>query len=214
MVNRIALLAAFGLLAACASQGKRQEAELAQLLEWYPGHYSNAEQAEADERAGLPAHAALDIGIVRVYAPLIGEYAFYQQETVAGDSRRIISQRVVAFETVKGQGIVESLWSLAEPARWRDAHMNPDLFKSLQPQDFVPMRGCELVWSKEGERFVGANNAKACRAISPATGGTLRMDLRAELSPDELALTDLSYDVAGRLVQGNSAEPFYRFKRR
>jgi hypothetical protein len=214
MGRKTIVCAASALLAACASQGKRHEAELAQLLDWYPGRYSNLQQAQADERAGHPAHTGIELSIVRVYAPAIGDYVFYQQESIAGDPRRIVTQRLVAFEVVKGRGIVQSLWSLAEPVRWRDAHLNVDLFKSLQPQDFAPLRGCELIWTKEQDRFVGANDASACRATSATTGGTVRMDLRAELSPDELALTDLSYDVTGRVVQGNAAEPFYRFRRR
>ena len=201
MGKRVLAVLAAALLSACASQSKLHEAELAQLLEWYPGHYSNAD-------------AALELNIVRVYAPLIGDYVFYSQESAADDPRRVIAQRVVAFEYVKGQGIIQSLWSLAEPMRWRDAHLNPELFKSLQPQDFAPMPGCELLWTQKEGRFTGANDVKACRSTSPATGGTVRLELRAELTPEELALAEQSYDVSGKLVQGNAAEPFYRFRRR
>jgi len=207
-------LVALGLFSGCASQNKRQEAELGQLLEWYPGRYSNVEQAEADARAGRPVHAALELGIVRVYAPAIGDFVYYGQENAADDPRRVVAQRVVSFQIVKGQGIVQSLWSLAEPMRWRDAHLNPDLFKSLQPHDFAPLPGCDLIWTYKDGLFTGANDARSCRSTSSTTGCTIRMDLRAELTPDELALTDLSYDVAGKVVQGNAAEPFYRFRRR
>jgi len=217
MDKRISSHVAFamlGLLCGCASQSKLREAELAQLLEWYPGRYSNVDQSEADVQAGREPHTALELNIVRIYAPLIGDYVFYTQETAADDPRRVIAQRVVAFEVVKGSGIVQSLWSLAEPARWRDAHLNADLFKSLQPQDFVPLRGCELVWAKKDGRYEGANDPKSCRVTTSATGGTVLMDLRAELTVDELALADQSHDVSGKLVQGNAAEPFYRFRRR
>jgi hypothetical protein len=201
------------LLVACASQSQRHEADLAQLLDWYPGNYSNVEQVEADAQAGREPHTPLELTIVRVYAPLVGENAFYLQETAAKDPRRVISQRIAAFEVVKDRGIVQSLWIPVEPLRWRDAHLDPNLFKSMMPQDFTPLAGCEIAWTQKEGRYVGANDMKACRATSSA-GGTARMDLRAELTADELALAEQSYNVSGKLVQGHTTEPFYRFRRR
>ncbi len=40
------------------------------------------------------------------------------------------------------------------------------------------------------------------------------MDLRAELSQDQLALSDQTYDLSGKRVQGSAGDPFYRFRRR
>lgn len=212
MVRQCAVLAIAVALTACASQGKRNEADLAQLLDWFPGRYSNIEQAEGDARTGREPHAALELAIVRVYAPLLGDYAFYLQETAANDARRIISQRVATFAVVKGLGIVESLWTPVEPVRWRDAHMDPDLFKSLMPQDFTLLAGCEIAWAQKQGGFAGANDRNTCRATS-AAAGTAQMDLRAELTADGLALAEQSFDAAGRLVQGHATEPFYRFRR-
>jgi hypothetical protein len=76
-----------------------------------------------------------------------------------------------------------------------------------------PLAGCELVWKKEGERFTAANDPARCR-ISRAASGTVNLELRAELAPGELALSDRSFDASGRLVYGNSADPFYRFIKR
>lgn len=207
-------MAIFGLVAACVTQGKRDETDLAQLLEWYPGRYSNVEQAEADSRAGHEPHAALELIIVRVYAPLLGDYAFYVQETAADDPRRVITQRVVTFAVVKKHGIVQTLWSPAEPVRWRDAHLNPDLFKSLQSQDFAPLTGCELIWSHKDGRYLAANDPRTCRATSAVVGGPVRMSFRAEISEDGLALAEQSYDVAGNHVRDDAADPFYRFRKR
>lgn len=213
MVRVLCALTAAALLAACTTQSKRSEAELAQLLAWLPGRYDNVAQSEADAHAGRESHVALELNIVRIYAPLMGDYAFYVQETAADDPRRVIAQHAVAFAVVKDRGIVESLWSFAEPTRWRDAHLNLDLFKGLMPQDFVPLAGCDLIWTKKEGRFVGANDPDTCRASSSA-GGPLRMNLRAELTADELAVAEQSYESSGRVVQGNAAEPFYRFRRR
>ena len=115
---------------------------------------------------------------------------------------------------VKDRGIVQTLWAFAEPARWRDAHRDTDLFKSLMPQDFTLMTGCDLLWKKTASGFEGANNSDSCRVTSAAAEGTVRMDLRAELSRDELALSDQTYDLSGKRVQGSAGDPYYRFRRR
>jgi len=194
MAERFLICVVLALLASCASEAKRGEADLAQLLDWYPGRYSSG---------------TLELRIVRIYAPLIGDFAFYQQESAADDPGRIVMQRVVAFERVKAS-IVQTTWSLAEPARWRNAYSDPDVFKGLQSQDFAPMPGCELVWSMKEGRFTGVGSQRTCRSTSSATGGTVYLNLHAELTPEELTLADQSVDVAGRVVQGGGVERFRR----
>src|ERR1017187_8212724 len=66
-------------LLACASsrQTKLQEVELAQMMRWLPGAYSNAAQHEADVTARRPPHEALAIAIVPIDSPIMGAHAFY-----------------------------------------------------------------------------------------------------------------------------------------
>src|SRR5690606_21465466 len=94
---------------------------------------------------------------------------------------------------------------------WRDAHLDTDLFKGLQSQDLRPLPGCELIWSKEGERFVAENDPRRCRASSRSGGPMAQLEARAELSADELALSEQVVDSRGQLVSGRTGEPFYRF---
>jgi CpeT/CpcT family (DUF1001) len=201
--------------AGCASMAKQSEAELEQLIQWLPGRYDNRDQAQRDAARGGEAHEALSISIVPIYAPALGKYAFYTQESAADDPRRVTAQRVIAFDIGPEKRIVQGLFSLVEPVRWRDAHLNPDLFKGLIPhQDVRPVSGCELVWKKEGDRFTAANDRSRCRVSSRITDGTVNLEVRAELAPGELSLSDRSYDAGGRLVHGHADEPFYRFLKR
>ena len=119
----------------------------------------------------------------------------------------------VTFEVVKGGRIVQSYWSLAEPGRWRRASQNPDLFQGHDVRDATKLGGCDLEWKKDGARFTASNQVATCR-VSSAALGSVRMDIRAELSADELSLAELAYASGGKLVQGNAAEPFYRYRKR
>lgn len=213
MAKRLSALIAAMLLPICAIPSKRSDAELAQLMEWFPGRYTNVAQVQDDVRAGREPHAAVEVNIVRVYAPRISEYTFFVQESAADDPRRIFVQRVVSFKAVKDRGIVQSLATFTEPARWRDAHLNTDLFKGMTSEDLAPMGGCELFWKKTKTGFEAANDRSACRVSSAAAGGVVRLSLRAELNVDELALAEQPYTASGKAVQETAGDPFYRFLR-
>lgn len=201
-------------LAACAGQSKLRTAQLEQIAQWLPGEYDNVAQVETDRRQHRQPHEPLAIAIVPIYAPLIGEHVFYFQEMAADDPRRVTAQRLLSFEVSKDGRIVQSMWTFAEPLRWRDAHRNPEVFKSLQPHDFELLQGCEMLWTKDVERFSGSNDRERCRALARGSSGPVFTEWLAELTADELALGDRSFDTRGQLVYGRTDEPLYRFRRR
>jgi hypothetical protein len=206
------LVACVVLLPACKAQLKKAESELAEIAELLPGRYNNAAQSEEEAAAGRPAHAALALDIVRLDMPMLSNYVFYSQESAANDARRITGQRLMTFEPAKDGSIIETVYTFAEPGRWRDGHLNAGLFKSIMREDTKPLGGCDLLWKKDGEKFTATNKKDTCRVTSAALG-SVKVDMRRELSADELAMAELSYTAGGKLVQGDTDEPFYRFRR-
>jgi hypothetical protein len=197
-------------VAGCVSQESVRENELLELAQWLPGTYDNMAQVRADEQQGVrPPHDGLALAIVRVDAPVLGRKVFYMQEMAADDPHRVMSQRIVTFE-VTDRGIVQTVWTLAEPARWRDGHLNPDLLKALVPGDVRAMQGCELIWKKTAGRYLGASDPHRCLQPSRSASST-QTEFRAQLGPADFATAELGYDSAGGLVQGRLDEPFDRF---
>jgi hypothetical protein len=208
------LLLAAALSSSCADQQKVRETELTELLVLLAGHYDNTEQVQADAHRALhPPHDPLSLAIVPVDDPVIGDHVFYVQEMAADDPRRVMVQRVWTFGT-ENKAIVQSVWTLKEPLRWRDGHENPDVLKGLMNQDVVPVRGCNLIWKKSGAGFTAVNDAKTCRSTSRATGGTVQIDTRMELDANGLGLAENATDASGQLVEGRTDEPFVRFRKR
>lgn len=205
-------LSAAAALGGCAAARESQEQELAlaQITRWLPGNYSNVAQHEADVRAGRPPHEALAIAIVPIDSPIMGAHAFYLQEMAADEPRRVMVQQILSFEINDKRKIKESLATLVEPRRWRDANQNPELLTALVLDDLVPMSGCDLFWTKAPEGFVAANDPLRCHSASQASEAAARTELRAELKSTELALAEQSYDANGVLVAGRADEPFYR----
>lgn len=199
--------------ATAVAKGPSPEQELAELLQWLPGHYDSTAQEQSDVRGGVrPPHEALALDIVSIDAPMIGPHAFYLQESAADDPRRVTAQRILLFAIVK-KDIVESSWTLVEPHRWRNGQRNPDLFKGLLTEDVHAFKGCSLRWTRDGEHFRAVNDPKTCHDLAGVSAGQSEVELRAELAPEEYAYAELAFDKSGHLVRGRRDEPFYRFRK-
>jgi len=209
MAPRTFILAAVLLLAACGSQPSREDTFMTELSGMLAGSYDNLAQSRA-----AADHVSLRLVIAPVQAALFGKNVFYVQEMAGDDARRVLSQKLYILSGVEGEPrAVLAQADFAEPARWRDGHLNRDLFKSLLPADIRPRAGCDLLVVREGTGF-RASGGTSCRISAPGTGETLRVEQRIELDADGLAVLERQRDAAGVLVSGDAADPWYRFARR
>jgi CpeT/CpcT family (DUF1001) len=202
------------LLSGCAgNKGPKPDVELQELIQMFPGHYDNTAQVQSDIARGLqPPHEALALDIVPIEAVMIGENVFYVQETIAGDPKRVLGQKVVMFGVVKKK-IVQTDFALAEPHRWRNGQYTPDLFKAIMTQDVRSIKGCSLRWKRaDSGIFEGSNEAKTCHNRAVGATGVAPIDLRAELGPTEYATAEQIVDKAHPTL-GKQDEAFYRFRR-
>jgi hypothetical protein len=235
-VLRFLGLLAVALLTGCAeNREKHNQEDLARMVRWLPGTYDNTAQVKEEARKGVhPSHDPVELAIVPLDSVAVsvegGRNAFYMQEVAADDPRRVLSQKVIIFNATD-KGIVETVSTLIDPLRWRDGQRDPDIFSGMTPKDYKLIAGCELTWKRVGEgdakashgegdkqsrepnRFVGANDSKRCETTSHAEMGLVQVEMRAELSMNELATAELQYDSNGQLILGNKDEPFYRFRK-
>jgi CpeT/CpcT family (DUF1001) len=202
-------------LLACAAQRQtqKQELDLAQMMRWLPGTYNNVAQHEADVRAGKPPHEALAIAIVPIDSPIMGAHAFYLQEMAADDPRRVMAQQILSFEMTDKGKIKETVATLVEPRRWRDANLTPEVLTALVLDDLTPMSGCDLFWTRGPDGFVGANEPLRCHTASQSSEAAARTDLRAELKATEFLFSEQSYDANGALMQGRAVDALYRLRK-
>ena len=161
-----ALLATLG---GCADQERHAESDMLGLLALMPGRYDNTSQAELDLRNGVqPAHEAIALVITRVHTMRLGHNVYYAQEMAADNPRRVLSQKMYSFEVDDKRGIVETVYEFVDPRRWRDGQQNPEIFTSIETED-VQAEGCQLLWKKTPQGFVGNHDPKGC-PVSPASG--------------------------------------------
>ena len=181
-------LAGLLLLGGCTDQTKVHEDELTQLLAVFPGHYDNTAQVEADTRAHPgPPHDAIALTITHVYTPRLGHHVYYAQETAADDPRRVFSQKMYSFAIDEKRGIVETLYALAEPVRWRDGQQNKEMFTAMVTEDVQP-EACQLLWKKTDAGFVATHDPKVCP--DPGHGAILH---QAEFEGGVLTIGDYKF---------------------
>jgi hypothetical protein len=201
------------ILAGCASNEDKPDVALQELVLMFPGHYDNTAQVQADIAQGVrPPHEALALDVVPIEAIMIGENVFYVQESIAGDPKRVLGQKVVMFGVVKKQ-IVQTDFALAEPQRWRNGQLNPDLFKGIMRPDVHSTKGCSLRWKRIEGKFAGSNDPRTCHGRAGGAGTIAQIESRAELGPVEYATAELAFDKPGHLALGRQDEPFYRFRK-
>lgn len=205
-------VAAVLLVAGCADQPKKQDIELGELVDLVAGHYDTIAQVRSEGAQGAAPREALLLAIVPVRATLIGDAVFYMQESAANDPRRVISQQLLSFQVAQGVPVlVASPLALVEPGRWRDGDRNPDLFRSVLPQDIRPLGGCEITWRKVAGGFDGATDPSHCRGSSRATGEALHVEQKYALRAGSLTIAERRVDGTGVQVE---VQPPLQFQRR
>lgn len=139
-------LVGLGAPVAAVRAAARRPAALAALREWLPGRYVAAESA---------------LEILPIYAPLTAPDAFLARELRrfgdepfdSSDPADVLAQQLLAVSPAKRGRALLRVWRFADPARWRDAHRAPDLFKGLMPGDVLPGPVIEVDWREPGVRL-------------------------------------------------------------
>ncbi len=175
-------------LSACTSQTDLRKAELAALAVQLPGDYRNQHQ---------------QLTIVRLAAPMVGDQIFYVRETMADDSRRVISERIWSLDVVAGARILAVAYALDDSERWRGGAESPELFRSLLTRDLRSLPGCELEWRKSPLGFTALGASASC----PQSW---------RLEGDELSFSDQPGAAASNAGAGPMAgpDPYFHFLRR
>jgi len=181
-------LVAAGALAAsgCASQADLRKAELDTLAAQLPGEYRNPRQT---------------LTILRLAAPMVGDQVFYVRETMADDSRRVISERIWSLG-IAGARIRAVAYALDEPDHWRGGVEQPELFRSLLMRDLRSLPGCEMLWQKDPHGYTAAGTSAFC----PQSW---------KLEDDEISFSDKSNaagTIGGAMPPGGT-DPYYHFRR-
>ena len=131
---------------------------------------------------------------VRISAPQLGKYVFYQQINHR-QNLEVYRQRLLVLSVASNSGdIVQHAYALNEPEWYVDA--DAAVFENIDMDDldaFMPS-GCEQVWTRTAEGFAGYVDPERCEIISSRTGKPRRIESESKLTNETLRLAERGYD--------------------
>ncbi|MEE4184322.1 MAG: chromophore lyase CpcT/CpeT [Gammaproteobacteria bacterium] len=183
------------------------EQQLELFLSWFPGEYDNHEQNWQDNLSKVEqVHERIHHIFYPATAMQVGEHTFFVQQYLDGNRDNVYRQRLYHFTLDQEEGAIRlDIYSFLDEARYRDAHLNPDILATLDKSELVARPGCEVYWEFKGDHFHGYMKERACSVMSRSTGQPIYITDDLRLTPDEIWIRDEAFDGKGQRVFGNRA---------
>jgi len=184
------------------------EANLVELMEWFPGEYDNhrqvyrqaVERVPEDLRQRHTNHIFHPLAITGIPQPTL-----YAQQSQHYDPSDLYRQRIYAFAVDEEERAIRlTIYTPRDPARLTDAHLDPAKVSDLTVDDFYLKPGCEVFWTRGKEQFDGYLKTNACSYFSERFGKRVFLNETLTLRPDALILHDRAVDADGNLVFGSA----------
>ena len=205
----IGMVATLFMTSACATAHTMPaplEADLEELLTWFPGTYENHPQVYREALADLPAeerhrhthHTFQPVTISGLPGRLI-----YAQQYQHYDPKDLYRQRIYSF-TVNDeeQAIQLTIYTPHDPSRLTDMHLTPSKQAALSADDFFLKPGCEVYWKKNRDQYEGYLKPNACSYHSQRYQTEVFLNETLIMREDALLLDDTAVDADGNLLFG------------
>ncbi|MEP6341086.1 chromophore lyase CpcT/CpeT [Parasphingorhabdus sp.] len=194
--------------AAKESPSSNLEADLDELLSWFPGVYDNHQQVyrQAVDKVDPELRQR---HTNHTFSPLqisgIPGRTLYAQQYQHYDPRDLYRQRIYAFEVDKTeQAIRLTIYTPMEPSRLTDAHLDPAKVADMTAADFILKPGCEVYWKRTEQQFEGYLKKYACSYYSSRYQKRVFLNETLIMRPNALILHDRAVDAQGVLVFGSA----------
>ena len=164
------------------------ERDFRQMMAWFPGEWDNSEQVNFAAELGYPEGATpgrLHSSIHAVDVPALGPNVFYLQQYRDNDPEALGRQRFYAVAIDEASMAIRmDIYTPRDPARFLNAHLEPDKLAGLTRADLTSNPGCEILWRRQAEQFIGWIGENACR-IRSRTSAMLTISGDLLLSADQ-----------------------------
>jgi hypothetical protein len=211
------LAAARGAPAAAQPVGGPIEKDLALFLDWFPGRYDNEQQVFWEPELKVPEeerHERIHSIFRPVTAPAFGDHVFYVEQFLDGDPSKIYRQRIYAVSADAGANAVRlKIYTPKKPEALAGAWRDPAPLKALRPSDATTVAGCDVLWRRQANQFLGSIADGACRVKSSRTGEDIVIDDDLVLTDSEIWISDRATTPEGAYVFGNKAGVPHKLKK-
>lgn len=196
-------------LYSCVGQAEETvDQDLETLLSWLQGSYSN--QAQIDSGA-LEAETDLLFPVFqKVDIPAFGRHVVYLQWPIGAPDGRLQRQRIWVFERGP-DGLAMDFFTLKEPERWLNAHLNPESVRDMTKEDTIGYpRTCLLPVQRIGDVFT-ASIPSTCEIVSQGTKISMTLESNIKISENEMTYREGGQRGDGTVVFKVPASTQYEF---
>ena len=169
--------------------GCAMQSPLYHLSEQMQGRFVSSEVVTSSDGRSLPSFVDHR---VRIHAPPLGEWVFYQQ---LNQGEKVYRQRILVLSDQDGV-ISQRAYSLKQPEAFVDACAEHQVFRGLSWEALVPVlqADCEMLWRENVAGYEGYVDPSVCRITSKRTGKPRRIEARAVLKDNRLGLEERGFD--------------------
>ncbi len=182
------------------------DADLNELLSWFPGVYDNRLQVSEERSRDLPSelrHRHTNHTFYPVKIAGIPGRQLYAQQYQHYDPDDLYRQRIYAFEPDLEEDAVRlTIYTPKDPRALIDLHHHPETQAALSADDFILKPGCEVYWTRAEDQYEGYLKPKACSYYSSRFETQVFLEETLVLRQDALLLNDRGVDSSGQLVFG------------
>jgi hypothetical protein len=182
----------------------RPDTAVQDVAAWFPGNYSSAAQAAADN-----AYFDVRLHVVGIWPDRVDGAWLYVEQAMADAQDKPYRQRIYRIVSVPGDRAEAIVYELpGDPLAWRGAWNDPGRFNALDPGIIQARAGCSVILQRAGTgRMTGATLGADC---GDALRGAKYATSEVYLSATALESWDRGFDAAGKQVWGPVKGP-YRF---
>lgn len=178
------------------------------MMEWLPGIYDNQEQVYFEGEQGIAEglrHKRNHYVFAPAELPAFGDHVFYVQQHLNDDPSEIYRQRLYSFRPdYENNAIRQTIHIPDDSDRLIDAHLDLTKLANLTPEDTTVIPGCDVLWRRKANQFMGSREPDACATRSPGTGERMTLNDEWLLTDSALWITDRAHDERGHLIAGHS----------
>ena len=209
--RRFAFAAALLWLASSATAADAPPA-LDRIVDWLDGHYSNEAQIAAGE---LDAEDNLLFPVFKkVDVPAFGNHVVYLQWPIGGPDGRLQRQRLWTFHEDAETGATQmNFFTLREPDRWLDAHIDPVKVRDMTPEDTIGYPETCLLPVAFADTTITTSIPPTCQIISQATRTTMTLQATITITPNQITYQEAAARPDGSIVFQVPPEGQYIFDR-
>jgi hypothetical protein len=198
-------------------------ADRATLMQWVQGSFSNERQVRDGSNA--LAETALDPAkapdllfpvFKKIEVPALVGDVIYLQWPMGTPDGKLQRQRIWVFAPDPARNaIMMKFYTLKEPEKWLNAHVEPNKVRAMTLADLIPYPpACDLPYRRHGDIFLGEIPRGECKIVSQQTKTSMTIYGRTIIAKDKLWYDESGVRDDGAIVFDVPRSGAYEFDRR